>query len=255
MPVSLLVRTLFAIALLASANAGAGTLRIHYPDSGAPPYLYLTPGGDRPVGVVAEVLEAAAKSLGSTIDWKFLPREDAAAAVLGGQVDGAMFFSATRPPAAGLLVSDPLLQTEAVLVTPQGTPLDYRRPHELGDRRLCTLTGELYPPLMLLEVQGHLLVRKAKTEQAQVMMLENGGCVAAVLNGPMFQWLNARYHWDDLRRETEPLLRENVLLAFDGGRPELQRAVNRVLARLTANGELQRSFRRHLDGGLALRGR
>jgi hypothetical protein len=31
--------------------------------------------------------------------------------------------------------------------------------------------------------------------------------------------------------------------------------VAEVLARLTANGELQRSFRRHLDGGLALRGR
>ncbi|MFZ5697565.1 MAG: substrate-binding periplasmic protein [Pseudomonadota bacterium] len=233
--------------LLSSAQAGE-LLHFHYPDSGAPPYLYVTPGADKPTGIVVDVLETAARTAHRTVRYEFQPRENASAALRLGHANGALFFSATRPPAKDNLVSIALLRMESVLVTTKDKTINYRRPTELADRRLCTLTEEIYPPLSLLAMSGKLLQRKAKTEQAQLMMLRNEDCVAAIVNGPMYRWLAARYRWDDLRIESQPLLSEELVLGFAADEQSFLDVLNKTVTRLRKNGELGRIVQRHLPG-------
>lgn len=247
MPSLLSVLPLLFLGLLAALPAhSAEPLRFHYPDSGAPPWLYLPPGAGQPTGVVADVLAMVARDSGRALRFEFQPREAAGPAVRNGTADGAMFFSVTRPAPKGVTVSTPLLRMESLLVTPRATPLGYAKPAQLAFRRLCTLTDEVYPPLALLDMSGKLTQRKAKTEQAQLMMLRNDDCTAAVVNGPMYRWLAARYHWDDLRAEKVPLLEEDLVLGFAAGEAAFATQVNATLQRLQKNGELARLVQRHL---------
>lgn len=239
---------LSASCITSAALAAEAPLRFHYPDSGAPPYLFLTPGADRPTGIVADVLEAAAKQAGRTVHYDFQPRERAADAVKTGKVDGAVFFTVTRPAAGGVTLSTPLLRMDSTLVVPREHALNFQRPADLADQRLCTLTDEVYPPLALLAMSGKLLQRKAKTEQAQLMMLRNEDCLAAIVNGPTYLWLAARYRWDDLRIEKQPLLSEDLVLGFSPRESAFITTLNATVARLRNSGELDRIVQRHLPG-------
>ncbi len=247
MPSLLSVLPLLFLGLLAALPArSAEPLRFHYPDSGAPPWLYLAPGAGQPSGVVADLLARVARESGRELRFEFQPREAAGPAVRSGSVDGAMFFSVTRPAPKGVAVSAPLQRMQSVLVTPRATPLGYAKPAQLAFRRLCTLTDEVYPPLALLEMGGKLAQRKAKTEQAQLLMLRNDDCVAAVLNGPMYRWLAARYHWDDLRAEKVPLLEEELVLGFAAGEAAFAEKVNATVEKMQKSGELGRLVQKHL---------
>ena len=245
----LLPAVIAVLAALTGANACAdNALRFHYPDSGAPPWLFITPGADKPTGIVADVLETAARDAKRTVRYEFQPRENAGATIQSGRADGALFFSMTRPVPKASLTSNALLRMDSVLVTARANTLNYQRPTELADQRLCTLTEEIYPPLTLLAMSGKFLQRKAKTEQAQLLMLRNEDCVAAIVNGPMYRWLAARYHWDDLRIEPQPLLSEDLVLGFAPGEANFVTVVNATIVRLRKSGELDRIVQRYLPG-------
>lgn len=238
--------------LLPGVFCRAEPLVFHYPDSGAPPWLYLAPGESRPTGLVADILDAAARRSGRPVRYAFQPRESGNQSLLSGSAGGALFFSVTRPPDASLAVTAPLLQMDAVLVTLSHRVLRYERPLDLRDKRLCTLTDEVYPPLTLLAMNGSLLQRKAKTEQAQLMMLRNEDCLAAVMNGPMYHWLSRKYRWDDLRTEARPLLTDNLVLGFAPAERAFASEVSGLVERWRASGELARALSRHLpDNSLA----
>lgn len=234
------------LACLTLPATAAEPLRFHYPDSGAPPWLFLAPGGSKPTGVIADVLDATARAQGRTVQYEFQPREAAGTAITRGSADGAMFFSATRPAAKGIVTSEPLLEMDTLLVTLKGKTLGFERAADLKDQRLCTLTEEFYPPLALLAMNGTLLLRKGKTEQAQLMMLRNQDCVAAVMNGPMYRWLSGRYHWDDLRTERTPLLSESLVIGFSPREGAFAEALNRQVKKLRSSGELDRIVSRYL---------
>lgn len=244
-----LIVILVATALAGNHARAADVLRFHYPDSGAPPWLYLTPGDSKPVGIVADILETVARQSGRNVRYEFQPRESSASSLTtAGGADGALFFSATRPAPKGIATTTVLLNMDSVLVTLQGQELGYKRPATLQNRPLCTLTEEIYPPLILLQMNGALIQRRAKTEQAQLMMLRNGDCVAAIINGPMYRWLAARYHWNDLRVERQPLLNEGLVIGFSAREAGMAAQVNRHVGKLRASGELDRIVARHLPG-------
>lgn len=241
------------LALLIPAFATAAEpLRFHYPDSGAPPWLYLAPGAERPTGVVAEILEQVAQDAGRPLRYEFQPRENAGQALRGGTADGALFFSVTRPAPKDAVLTAALLRMDSVLVTDKARRLGYEKPAQLADQRLCTLTDEVYPPLALLAMSGKLLQRKGKTEQAQLMMLRNEDCVAAVLSAPTWQWLAARYHWDDLRVEPQPLLSEELVLGFSARESAFAARVDATVKKWRASGEFARLVQRYLPGNAAV---
>lgn len=222
----------------AAPAAGAGPLHFHLPDGGAPPWLYLSPGRSKPEGVVADILETAARTAHRELRYEFLPREKTVDALRSGTADGALFFSVTRPPGRELVLTEPLARLDTVLVTPLGRPLNYRLPSNLREQRLCTLTEELYPPLALLSMKGTLRQTRAKTEQAALMMLRFDSCVAAVVSGPTYRWMASRYAWDDLRTEAKPLLTEDLVLGFAARDREFAEVVNHTLKSLRDSGEL-----------------
>lgn len=242
---------LFALSLLLTVAIPAHAekpLVMHFPDGGAPPWLYLSPGAKEPSGLIADLIALVARRTGRELRYAYQPRETGSASLLSGSADGAMFFGVTRPADKDVLLSEPVLKMDTLLVTLRGKALNFSRPLDLKDRRICTLTDEVYPPLTLLAMNGTLLQRKAKTEQAQLMMLRNEDCVAAVVNGPMYRWLASRYHWDDLRTEPQRLLTDNLRVGFAPGESALVEALNETLRRLKASGELNERLARHLPG-------
>lgn len=240
------LRRWLAILLAAClAPAHAAPLVFHYPDSGAPPFLSLEPGASRPTGLLDDLLTRVARRTGQEVRYAFQPRESAGDSLRSGSADGALFFSVTRPAPAGVTTSEPLLEMDLLLVTTATRPLAYRRVADLAGRRLCTLTDEQYPPLMLMKAVDRLEMR-AKTEQASLMMLRDDRCAAAVLNGPMFRWLARRYQWQDLRAEERPLLRESLVVGFRPAAAAFAGAFDTEIRRLRVNGELERLLSRHV---------
>lgn len=218
--------------------AGPEPLHFLLPDAGAAPWLFLMPGASQPEGVVATILQAAARQTGRPLRYEFLPREQASDTLRRGTADGALFFTVTRPPTRELVLTEPLAQLDALLVTPKDQPLDFRLPSRLADKKLCTQVADLYPPLALLSMKGKLWQTRAKTEQAALMMLRFESCSAAVLSGPTWRWLSTRSDWSDLRAEPRPLLRENLVLGFASRERGFAEAVNRALREMRASGQL-----------------
>lgn len=241
-----------ALLLLAGHAAAApainkpAPLLFHLPDSGAPPWLFVMPGASAPEGVVAEILQAAAREAGRPLRYEFQPRERASESLRRGGADGALFFSVTRPPTRELVLTEPLAQLDTVLVTMQDQPLNFRLPSNLREKKLCTLTEELYPPLALLSMKGTLRQTRAKSEQAALMMLRYESCVAAVVSGPTWRWLSTRSDWSDLRIEPRPLLRENLVLGFAARERAFADAVNRAVRDMRASGLLAERVNRWL---------
>lgn len=247
LPVSVFfLAALFTATLSPVAHAGDGPLRFRLLDGGAPPWLYLMPGSDRPEGIVADILDTAARAAGRELHYEFQPRENIHDALSRGSADGALFFSVTRPPGRELLVSEPLAPVDIVFVTPRDKPVNYRGPSNLRDQRLCTLTEERYPPLGLLSIKGTLRQTRAKTEQAVLMMLRNESCVAAIINGPAYRWMESRYNWNDLRIEPKPLLREKLVLGFAARERDFADAVNRTVIAMRISGRLEQLVNRWL---------
>lgn len=250
MTARLRTRTLLgaALGLLLPTLGTAEPLRFHLPDTGAPPFLYVAPGTREPAGLVAELLARTAKTLGRQVRYEFQPRESAGTSLATGSADGALFFTVTRPAPAGMRTSEPVLRMDLLLVTPRDKPLAYNRPSDLANQRLCTLTDEKYPPLALLGGNNRVFELKGKTEQAALMMLRDDRCAGALINGPMYHWLAARYGWDDLRVEDRPLLNEALVIGFRAPADTFAAAFNEQLRQLKASGELDRLVSRHLHG-------
>lgn len=233
-------------AIAAPAINKPAPLLFHLPDAGAPPWLFVMPGASQPEGVVAEILQAAAREAGRPLRYEFQPRERASDSLRRGSADGALFFSTTRPPTRELVLTEPVAQLDTVLVTMQDQPLNFRLPSNLREKKLCTLTDELYPPLALLSMKGTLRQTRAKSEQAALMMLRYESCVAAVVSGPAWRWLSSRSDWSDLRVEPRPLLKENLVLGFAARERAFADAVNRALRDMRASGLLAERVNRWL---------
>ncbi|MFZ5722539.1 MAG: substrate-binding periplasmic protein [Pseudomonadota bacterium] len=246
---------LLAACFAPAARGSNDPLNFHLSDSGAPPWLYLMPGGNRPQGVVADILDEAARTAKRQLRYEFLPRERTTDSLRSGHADGALFFSVTRPPGRELVLTEPLARLDSVLVTLAENPVNYRLPSNLKDRKLCTLTEELYPPLALLSMQGKLWQSRAKTEQAALMILRTEGCVAAILSGPAFRWLSTRYDWTDMRIEPKPLLNENLVLGFAARERDFAETVNRTVRGMRDSGRLAKLVDRWLpaDNAAGLR--
>lgn len=67
----------------------------------------------------------------------------------------------------------------------------------------------------------------------------------------MYLWLAARYRWDDLRIEKQPLLSEYLVLGFTAQESGFVRTLDATIARLRNSGELDRIVQRHLPPGAA----
>lgn len=238
-----------ALAFAATVSAAERPLRVHFPDGGLAPFIFLPPGAQQPTGIVVDLVTAAAKQDGRAVRYEFLPREKANEALARNHADVALFFQVSRAPAKELRVSAPILSAPAVLVSTREQPLAYRRNSDLRDRPLCVLTDDLHPPLALLAMNGQLIQRKTKTEQAQLMMLRNGDCLAAVMSGPVFAWMKNRYGGDDLAAAAVPLLEESTLLGFRAAESAFADRLDTVLARWRSSGELDRLVSRYLPGG------
>lgn len=246
------MRLLPLLLLLAAStltHAAERPLRVHFPDGGLAPFIFLPPGAQQPTGIVVDLVNAAAKQAGRAVRYEFLPREKANEALASGHADVALFFQVSRAPAKGTRVSAAILPSPAVLVSTREQPLDYRRNSDLRDRPLCVLTDDLHPPLALLAMNGQLIQRKTKTEQAQLMMLRNGDCIAAVMSGPVLSWMKNRYGGDDLAVAGTPLLEESTVLGFRAAESDFADRLDALLARWRSSGELDRTVSRYLPGG------
>lgn len=247
------MRPLFCLFLLFTTLTGTGLasaaeapLRVHFPDGGLPPFLFLPPGGQKPAGIIVDLIEATARTAGRTVRYEFLPREQANDVLAGNRADVALFFKVTRPPNAQLLLSTEVMPANALLVSTKDKPLAFHRSSDLRDQPLCVLTDDNQPQLALLAMNGHLIQRRTKTEQAELMMLHNGDCVASVMSAPVFAWLRTRYGGEDLVAAETPLVADSALLGFRPAEQDFAGRLDRQLAAWRASGELDRTVTRYL---------
>lgn len=250
------MRLLLLLCLLATtsfttssfAAAADRPLRVQFPEGGLAPFIFLPPGAQQPSGIVVDLVNAVAGQSGRGVRYEFLPREKANESLAAGHADVALFFQVTRPPTAGLRTSTAIMRSPVVLVSTRENPLAFRRNSDLRDRPLCVLTDDLHPPLALLAMNGQLIQRKTKTEQAQLMMLRNGDCLAAVMPGPVFRWMKNRYGGSDLAIADTPLLEESAVLGFAAGEKGFADRLDALLVRWRASGELDQAIDRYLPG-------
>lgn len=179
-----LAATCFLIAGPAIAKDGSMVMAI--PAKGWPPYIIAE---KTPRGIMVDVMRQIAATANLEIQFINYPDKRALMRLCDGTVDAYPKSRDWVTDPADYLWTDPVLNSQDVLIFRKGKTWDFSQPHERNEKRIGCVFGYRYPKLEPFFASQKLKRANAPNSKAMLLMLARGRTEAAVANKNVALWL------------------------------------------------------------------
>ncbi|MGE4292598.1 MAG: substrate-binding periplasmic protein [Desulfovibrio sp.] len=171
-----------------TAQATQRMLVAFVPDTNWPPYL-LGNTEDQPIGLLPDLLREVLEPLGYGVRFLHLPNKRGWVMLDSGEVD--LHFKAREwvPNADDYLWSDPVFDSENVLLSSRKRPLDFDTLDDLKGLRIAVISSFVYPRLNELFTSGEAVRIPVDSPFSMLNLVDMGRVDAAVVNRSETQWL------------------------------------------------------------------
>ncbi|WP_448563317.1 substrate-binding periplasmic protein [Thalassotalea ganghwensis] len=176
--------------LFTSTLCYAENIVIGVPDAGYPPFIIIK---DKHVsGILIEPLELAAKNIGVTISYTFLPENRSKVMLDHHSIDARMESVEWVSNPEDYLWSEPITQLDDILVYHKSAQTDYETEQALYGSELIAHLGYTYPTLEPL-IKDKRLKRLDFTSERKMLqglyLTKAGSKRVAIMNKYVAQWL------------------------------------------------------------------
>ncbi len=238
----ILVATILVAALVFSfaGCSTSSTKLVMGTESGFAPFEYMD--GSTMKGIDVDLANAIATEAGKTLSIEDMPFDSLLAAVEGGKIDFA---------AAGMTVnderklsvdfSDPYFDASQVVMVKKGSSI--ATADDLKNKKIAVQQGTTGDTLATA-VSGATVDRPTKFADA-VLELEQGKVDAVIIDSFPAQIYAAQY--TDLQILAQPLDTEQYAIAVKKGNTALLATINKVIAKMKADGSLDALVKKYQD--------
>ena len=238
----ILVATILVAALVFSfaGCSTSSTKLVMGTESGFAPFEYMD--GSTMKGIDVDLANAIATEAGKTLSIEDMPFDSLLAAVEGGKIDFA---------AAGMTVnderklsvdfSDPYFDASQVVMVKKGSSI--ATADDLKNKKIAVQQGTTGDTLATA-VSGATVDRPTKFADA-VLELEQGKVDAVIIDSFPAQIYAAQY--TDLQILAQPLDTEQYAIAVKKGNTALLATINKVIAKMKADGSLDAMVKKYQD--------
>ncbi len=190
----LLVFVFVSLSTLSAATVGDKIIKFNMSQDGYPPYMIL---GDKPGGIMFDVLDVIAKKKGYTIKIFNIPRKRVQIMLQTGEIDASpRAVEWTKNPFV-FLFTEPVVASRDVIVSSSKKPLKFESIEDLFGKNLRTRLGYKYPELephfsskkitRLDDLHEFEVLRKIRT----VPLRFDGG----IINELVARWIIKENNW------------------------------------------------------------